>query len=89
MLIIDFPARYCVSSDGPNKYLVSVPSVHVSHALSHIRLQAWVSNAFHDSLSGDISVIVNRAYMADQSEIIDALERICRYVMNRQETDND
>lgn len=80
-MIIEFPKKYSVVPSPNNIYFtVSVPVENVKQVHELIKQQPWVSNAF---IHGDtMTVFTSAAYEITQQQAVDALSKLCEYVMS-------
>lgn len=83
MLIIEFPRKYKVWLSGTDSvFSVEVPTDVRLDVFTQIKAQPWVSSVFNHV--GPLAVFINRAYEITAQQAIDALSRICEYVMEPQ-----
>lgn len=78
-MIIEFPAKYHIKGSG-GSFTVSIPRDLYPYMVAALRRQPWINGIYPDDWG--IDVFVSRAYEISERQAIDALSRLCEFVMS-------
>ena len=79
-MIIEFPKKYSVIEVSDTLFFIHILLENAQEAYELIKQQLWVDATY---VTGDkIDVFISRAYEITSQQAVDALSKLCEYVMS-------